>query len=148
MASNVSSTKLNILPALLFAVALLLPACSTPAPNGLVTGTMNYSERVTLAPGSTATVELVRLGGSPTTIATNSFQPTGPVPFPFTLTYDPTRIDVTIAHALRARITSPDGAMLFMTPVDVPIDFDGSPVALQLQSVGAGGGGTSGTTRR
>lgn len=131
---------------LAFALALISSSCSTPAPNGLITGTINYSEAIALAPGSTATVELVRLGTAPTTIATQSFQPATQVPFAYTLTYDPTRIDVTVPHALRARITSPEGTMMFMTPADVPVAFDGDPVTLHLQHVG--GGGTVGTQRR
>jgi uncharacterized lipoprotein YbaY len=132
----------------LLCVALAaIAACSTPAPNGIVTGTLNYSERITLAPGSTATVELIRQGGTPTTIATTTFAPSSQVPIAFTLTYDPTRIDVTLPYALRARIASPEGTMMFMTSTDTPIVFDGNPVALQLQYLG-GGTGTVGTQRR
>jgi putative lipoprotein len=148
MSSTRNPLTLNILPALLCALALLLPACSSPAPNGLVTGALTYNENVALPAGATGTVELVRLGASPTTIATNTIALSGAAPHAFTLTYDPTRIDVTQQHALRARIAAPGGQMMFMTQSDVAYDFDGSPVTLLLTSVGAGGSGTVGTQRR
>lgn len=131
------------------AIAMLsLSSCKTlDAGNGIINGTMTYLERISLPANSVATVELFRMSGG-SVISTKSFTPSGQPPYAFTLTYDPTQIDINMAHALRARITTPDGSSTFMTESDVPIVFDGQPVGLMLVRIGGGGGGTGATPRR
>ena len=129
-------------------VVVLGSCAATGVGSGVITGTLTYRERIALLPSSTATVELHRMSGSTSElIATNSFAATGQVPVPFTLTYDPARINTSFGHVLRARIVNDQGATQFATQSDVPVTFDGVPMVVELVMVGSGTG-TVGTQRR
>ncbi|MBC8144764.1 MAG: YbaY family lipoprotein [bacterium] len=132
----------------LLAVVVAIPSCKTlDAGNGIINGTMMYTDRTSLPANSNAVVELFRMNGG-NVIATSASRPSGMPPFAFTLTYEPSQIDVNMAHALRARITTPDGSSTYMTESDVPIVFDGQPVGLMLTRMGTGGSGTTAAPRR
>ena len=141
-------TRSPLIVVALLVLSLALPACRTiTAGNGLITGAISTTDRAALPAGSTATVELIRyVGGTADIVARTSFVPSTVQPFPFSLTYDPSIIDVNLSHALRARINSADGTATYMTTADVPYEFDGDPVSLVL--TGGGSIGTPSTTRR
>lgn len=118
----------------LLLLTVALPACRTlTAGNGVITGTLNYPTGAIPA-GATATVELVRLesGSAPSLITRTSLVAPNASPLPFVLNYDVAAINPEIPHALRASISSPQGSIMYATSSDVIIDFDGSPVALDL----------------
>jgi uncharacterized lipoprotein YbaY/heat shock protein HslJ len=78
-------------------------------PDGVLTGTVTYQERVALPPGSIIEVQLQdvsRADAPATVIASQTITTTGEnVPIPFTLTYDPAEIDPRFTYALSVRIT-------------------------------------------
>ncbi|HVK39312.1 MAG TPA: YbaY family lipoprotein [Candidatus Kapabacteria bacterium] len=138
--------------ALLLSLATL-PACRTlTAGNGVLTGSLNYPSGVPA--GSMATIELVRIetGMAPTLITRTSVAASPVSPTPFVLNYDPTVINPQITHALRAMIAAPGGAAMYATAGDVPITFEGVPIALDLYGATGGSstspGGTTSTPRR
>ena len=125
-------------------MATIASACaSATAGNGIITGTLSTNDAMSLPNGATATVELVR-GND--VVSRTSFTTAGGQPIPFTLSYNPTDIQTSMSHALRARVVG-GGSAAFSTQADTRYDFDGMPVALYLARMD-GGSGTSGTPRR
>lgn len=83
-----------------------------------VTGTVSYRERIALPPSSVirVTLEDVSLADVPATvIAETTLRPDRQVPIPFTLSYDPARIDPAHRYAVRAQITDADGRLRWTT---------------------------------
>ena len=133
----------GLLAATLVLAAIAAACASATAGSGIITGTLSTSDAMSFPTGASATVELVR-GNE--VIARTAFTTSGGVPIPFTLTYNPTDINTTMAHALRARVVG-GGSGAYSTAADTPYDFDGEPVALTLVRLD-GGSGTGATPRR
>lgn len=116
------------------AMLMTLAACEAPNATGpegsampahmeTIRGTVTYRERMALPPEARIEVSLVdvSLADAPsTTIAVTEIRPQGQVPVPYTLSYDPGRIEDRHSNALQARITSGD-ELLFITTTMNPI---------------------------
>ena len=89
-------------------------------------GTVSYRERMALPPGSNVTVTLVEVSSEEyLIIAEEIIEPSGQVPIPFALEYEPDAIQPERDYAIRAVIKSPDGETLWTTVEPFPItDFD------------------------
>ena len=51
------------------------------------------------------------------------------VPIPFSIAYNPATIDPRFTYAVSARITAPDGALLFITDTRYPVITNGAPTS-------------------
>ena len=117
-----------------FAMALSLAACaSTPTERTVaVTGSITYRELIALPPTAQIEVKLddVSLADAPANnMATQSFASEGKqVPFAFSLTVDRADIDPKHSYAVSARITGPDGKLLFITDTRNSVTFDSRSV--------------------
>lgn len=101
------------------ALALLLCGCGSigTKPDAYVTGTVTYRERILVPESAVLTVQLsdVSLADAPsTTLAEQRIQPVR-VPEPFSLAYDPAKIDPRHSYAVSASIHDEDGNLLFVT---------------------------------
>lgn len=97
----------------------------------VLNGTVTYRERIALAPGSVirVRVEDVSLADAPAAVvAEASFVPIRQVPVPFSLAYDPVRIDVSRRYAVRAEIRDAAGTLLWTTTTQTPVFTQGGPV--------------------
>ena len=117
-----------------------------------LTGTVAYRERVALPPDAIAEISLVdatiqdvaAMVVAKTTVKSEGKQ----VPLPFSLRYDPGRIDKKHLYIVRAVIRSGD-QMLWTTDIARAVITQGNPTDLVLMltridpSVGAGAGGAS-----
>jgi uncharacterized lipoprotein YbaY/uncharacterized membrane protein/heat shock protein HslJ len=133
------------LSALLLAAALSgCEPASDDTPDGRVSGTVLYRERMALPPGATIVVRLqdVSRADAPAellaeqTIASSGRQ----VPIPFELRYSSVRIDASHRYALRAEIRDADGTLLFATTEHHAVLTAGAPtegVDVRVQRVGA-----------
>lgn len=117
-----------------------------------VTGTVTYLERIALPPNAVVIVRLVDVSRADAPavilveqqIATNGKQ----VPFAFTLTYDPARIDPRSTYAVQARIEV-DGQLWFVTTERYAVITQGNPTQIEVivrrtggpTLPGTGGGG-------
>lgn len=134
---------MRIIPFLILIACLLPIGCATDTPavtndaenegDIVVSGMLNYRERIALPQGSTATVE-IRQAGHPdaTPIADTSFTPMGNVPLDFTLSVPKTAIDTTHGYVLFAEIASPGRARQWATPVPVTVLSEMVPDTLEL----------------
>jgi uncharacterized lipoprotein YbaY/heat shock protein HslJ len=107
---------------LMICAAALLGGCSmsetqTPAPapaSASITGTASYRERMMLPPEATleVTLEDVSRADAPADVITRAEVKTAKAPpYPFTLTYDPARINPSHRYNVRARIMAGDELM-------------------------------------
>lgn len=89
-----------------------------------LTGTITYRERVALPAGSVIEVKLQNVSNMDvpaTVIAESTILTTGEnVPIPFTLKYDPARIDARYSYSVSARILI-DGELSWITTSNVPV---------------------------
>lgn len=135
-------------PALLALTLLSASACRTTRPDGAegapatLSGTVTYRERVALAPGSVVTVRLedTRPADAPVPVlAETQVRPGGAqVPVPFTLAYDPARLQRGHRYVLRAQIHNADGLLQWTTVEGVPVRPSGAPtqgLALVLERI-------------
>lgn len=126
-----------------------------------VSGTVAYRERIALPPNAVVTVRLLdvsRADAAATTIAETVIQTNGrQVPIPFTLAYDPSRIEARNRYVVRATIGDAAGVMLFTTDTAVPVVTNGGMtfgfelMLVQGVAMGVGPGvapGLSGTSWR
>jgi putative lipoprotein len=128
--------------AMLFLVALLINGCATSPssqPNvasstsslaGVVTGNASYRERVALLPGAVMRVTLEDVSmadAAATVIAETIIQPERQVPIPFTLPYDPARIDPSHRYAIRVRIENEQGGAMWATTQHYGVITQGNP---------------------
>lgn len=112
--------------------AAALAACATtPAPaeqSVTVTGSIAYRERIALPPTAQIEVSLddVSLADAPArNLARQTFKADGKqVPIAFTLTADKARIEPRNSYAVSARITGPDGKLMFITDTRNSVTFD------------------------
>jgi len=130
----------------LFGLAVLLLLFPTAAlaqqAGGKVTGTVTYRERMVLPPTARVIVELqdVSLADAPAKIiATQTIDPAGKAPpYPFELTYDPSKIDERYTYAVRATIRDGD-KLLFTSTQAYLVITRGNPtsgIEILMQQVG------------
>lgn len=102
-----------------------------------IEGEVFYRERIMIPPESEVEVQLEdvsRADALATVLESVSFKARGGPPYPFIIEYDPSRIDERLRYALRARITSPDGNLLF-TNTEYIDPFSGNPVKVMVQGM-------------
>ena len=118
----------------------LAPASESAAEEATVAtveGEVFYRERIMIPPDSEVEVQLEdisRADALATVLESVSFKAQGGPPYAFTIEYDPARIDERIRYALRARITAPDGELLF-TNTEYIDPFGGNPVRIMVQGM-------------
>lgn len=130
---------------------LVLAACSggdntsgqSPAgPTGegagvaVIEGEVFYRERIMLPPGAELEVQLEdisRADAMATVITTVTYTLDGGPPYPFSIEYDPSRIDPRMRYALRARITV--GGALRFTNTEYIDPFAQPPVEILVSAV-------------
>lgn len=116
------------------AEAAKTPAASTMTIPAMVTGTLSYRERIALAPGSEAVVQLLDTAptGTPVkVIAEQRIAITGQIPVEFRLDYDAVQIDPKNSYTVSARIEN-GGKLLFSTDTANHVITRGSPGHLEL----------------
>ncbi len=102
----------------------------------VIEGEVSYRERIMLPPGAELEVQLEdisRADAMATVITTVSYTLDGAPPYPFTIEYDPTRIDPRMRYALRARIT--EGGELRFTNTEYIDPFAAPPVKVMVAAV-------------
>ena len=95
----------------------------------VVTGVVVYRERIALPPDAVLTVRLLdvsRPDAPAVVLGEQRVQPTGQVPIPFEVPYDPTRVDDRMSCTLEARIEA-GGAPIFVSTRAFPAITRGSP---------------------
>lgn len=137
-----------LIPAVL---AAALAGCQTPpgdaataarpAPATLVTlsGSATYRERIALPPDARLTVrisDVSRMDAPAAVIAETQVAAKGrQVPLPFSVDYDPARIDPRGRYAVSARITDGGGRLIWITDTHVGLPPPGQAVDLLLARV-------------
>jgi putative lipoprotein len=104
------------------------PAAS-PVTQGVVSGVVTYLQRMALSPTAVVHVSIddVTLEDAPmVTISSVDIPVTHQVPIPFSLSYDPSKIDPKHRYALNARITD-HGTLLFVNKTRFPLFENGAP---------------------
>lgn len=118
------------------ASVLLLGGCAgsrPPAegPTAALRGTVTYLPRIALPPDAVVTVRLldVSLADAPAvTLGAQTLPMQGrQVPVPFTLAYDPSRIDARHRYVVRAEIRDGTGALRWTTDTAYPVLTQGAP---------------------
>lgn len=134
-------------PVALLVLVLGLAACGQEQPAAppkagegpavaVIEGEVYYRERIMLPPGAELEVQLEdisRADAMATVITTVSYSLDGGPPYPFSLEYDPSRIEARMRYALRARITR-EGKLLF-TNTEYIDPFSGNPVKILVQGM-------------
>jgi uncharacterized lipoprotein YbaY len=98
-------------------------------PSPLVTGSVLYRERIALPPNATLQVQLVdvsRMDAPAVVLGEQIVSPTGQVPIPFEIAYDPGQIDDRMSYAIQARIEV-DGELMFISTRAYPVITRDSP---------------------
>jgi putative lipoprotein len=120
--------------ALALAWLALAAACASPPPSE-VTGTVTYRERIALPEGARVRVTLldVSLVDQPArVIAEEEVLPTGQVPVPFALRFEPQKVEQERRNALHATIADAGGKTLWASPAATPVLTQGAPAAVEL----------------
>jgi putative lipoprotein len=126
---------------LLGAFACLAACATTPQPGPepdmvTLTGTATYRERIALPPDSRliVTISDVSLADAPSvTIAQTEVKTEGrQVPLPFSLSYDPARIESGRRYAVAARILDGQGQLAWITDTRISLPPPGQAVELRL----------------
>lgn len=100
-----------------------------------VTGTAAYRERIAMLPGTVfeAVLEDVSLADAPATVLGSYVNDdAGNPPYGFAIDYDAAVIQPGHRYAVRARLTGPDGRLLFVTDTLAPVLTDGAPNRVDL----------------
>jgi uncharacterized lipoprotein YbaY len=120
------------------------PSGTSSMPDGEVSGTLSYLQRIALAPGSVVTVQLqdISRAGAPATILSEQVITTDgeQAPFEFRLPYSNTQFEEGARLAVRATIERPDGSLQFTTDTITPVITGDAPtegIELVLVAVGA-----------
>jgi putative lipoprotein len=103
-------------------------ASATPA-QGTVSGVVTYLQRMALSPTAIVhmSIDDVSLADAPmVTISSIDIPVTHQVPIPFSLSYDPSKIDPKRHYALNARITD-HGTLMFLNETRFPLFENGAP---------------------
>lgn len=140
-----------LLTALTSAVLLLIPSYShAQADNPQLTGTVAYRERIALPPDAVIDVQLLDTSVADVaaqTIAEVLINAEGrQVPVPFSLTYDPAKIDAAHRYSVRAKIRSGDGMLMFSSTQAYPVLTHGAPAKAYLILHTVGHGAKAGVT--
>lgn len=118
-----------------------LAACATAPEAGSVTltGTATYLQRIALPPDSRliVTISDVSLADAPSTTIAEVETPTAgrQVPLPFSLTYDPARIQPRHSYAVSARILDGRGQLAWITDTRNDLPPPGRSIELRLVQV-------------
>lgn len=100
-----------------------------------VTGTVTYLQRSALPPTATIQVQLAdvsRADAPAVVLAEQRIDAQGrQVPFPFELTYDPSRIDPRMTYAVQARIEA-GGRLLFINDTRYAVITRGAPTRVEI----------------
>ncbi len=107
-----------------------VPASGAVA-SAVLNGTVTYRERMALPEGAVVRVrieDVSRADAPATVIAEEDIRPVTQVPVPFSLAYDPARIDVTHRYAVRAEIRDAAGQLLWTTTTNTPVFTQGGPI--------------------
>lgn len=144
---------MRTLTSLVAILPLLLAACARPgavSPGGggsappRVTGTVTYLQRIALPPAALIKVQLadVSRADAPAVVLGEALirSEGGQVPFPFSIPYDPAKIDQRFTYAVSARIEE-GGKLLFITDTRYPVLTRGAPSHVELVLRPAGGAG-------
>ncbi len=114
-----------------------------------LTGTVTYRERIALPPDARLTVRLLdvsRADAPSATLAQQTTEAAGrQVPLPFSLSYDPSRVDGRARYVVRAEIRDGRGGMLWTTDTAYPVLTNGAPTDGVEVRVVQVAGGTSGS---
>jgi putative lipoprotein len=116
-------------------LALALVACASSAGPAQLAGSVSYRERIALPAGAVVHVALldVSLVGTPArVIAQQEIRPTGQVPIPFLLEYDPSAIDAGRRYGLRATISDAGGRLLFANVTTLPVFREDAPETVTI----------------
>ena len=100
-----------------------------------VTGTAAYRERIAMLPGTVfeAVLEDVSLADAPATVLGSYVNDdAGNPPYGFAIDYDAAAIQPGHRYSVRARLTGPDGRLLFVTDTMAPVLTDGAPNRVDL----------------
>lgn len=98
-------------------------------PKPVVTGVVVYRERIALPPEAALTVRLLdvtRPDAPALVLAEQRIEPTGQVPIPFEIPFDPALVDDRMSCALEARIET-GGVVVFASTRSYPVITHGSP---------------------
>ena len=111
---------------------------------GTMTGTIAYRERMALPAGATATVELrdiSRADAPAPLLGAATITPQGnQVPLYWLITYDAAKVNPAMRYAVSARITGPDGTLLWVSDTVHPVLTQGGPPSdVDIALVRAGG---------
>ena len=131
----------SLFAAMVVALAVVTPAA---AQTGVIKGQASYRERIALLPGAVfeATLEDVsRADANATVLGTARVDGAGAIPIRFEIAYDPQKIDPRMSYAVRGRIVSADGRLMFTTVRAYPVLTRGAGSEVDLLLVRAGSGG-------
>jgi putative lipoprotein len=109
------------------------------AQDGRITGTAMYRERIALPPGAVLEVELrdtSREDAPAAVVAGARIEPAAQVPIPFTLRFDPARIDARGTYAVTARLLV-GGQVRFRSERAYPVLTRGGGSTAEILLVGA-----------
>ncbi len=105
-----------------------------------LTGTVSYRERIALPNNARISVQLAdvsRADAPATIVSQTTFRANGrQVPIPFTLQYNPNRLQANGRYTVSARITGADGQLMFTTDTHNALPRPGLPMQLNLVSAG------------
>lgn len=111
------------------------PVVKTPEPEpGKVTGTVTYRQRIALPPDAVVEVSLIdvsRADAPAIVLDRQSIKPTGQVPIPFVLSYDPGSIKPTNTYAVQAKIIA-EGKLWFMSAHRYAVITQGAPTRIEV----------------
>jgi putative lipoprotein len=105
------------------------PPVPNPTGVAMVTGNVTYRERIALPPGARVTVRLLdvsRADAPAEVLAEQVIVPTTQVPVPFSLQYDPARIDARHRYSVGARIEV-EGKLWFVSDTHNGVITEGGP---------------------
>lgn len=131
-------SRMNATRRAALAAALAAPAAAL-AQDGTIAGTATYRERIALPPGAVLEVELrdiSRADAPAPLVAGTRIETTGQVPIPFTLRFDPARIDPRGRYSVSARL-SVGGQVRFRSESIHPVLTQGAGTSVEVLLVGA-----------
>ncbi|MGH9842426.1 MAG: YbaY family lipoprotein [Blastocatellia bacterium] len=101
---------------------------------GTVTGTVTYRQRIALPPDAIVEVSLLdvsRADAPAVVLDKQEIKPTTQVPIPFTVSYDPAKIDERHSYAVQARILR-EGKLWFINTTRYAVITQGNPTKVEV----------------
>ena len=136
------SIKRGLSPAVLTILAILtLTGGAAMGQLATISGTASYRERVALKPGAVLEIELLDVSRQDVPaqrLASIRIRPSGQVPIPFTLSYDPAMIEAHHTYAVTAKIIR-NGATIFRSDTIHPVLTRGAGDTVDVSMVSIGG---------